>query len=356
MRKPRLFYFLPFFHTVSFQFVAKWHVYFLRELFNVFQLDEKFFYSKLALFFLPSHKVSCLHPFFYLAFERESHLKLLRLKTEYIVGFDVADSTAISPKAVKVANMCDLIIVPTEFSKEVFENSGVETRIEVIPHGVPEEFKIEKIVIKHPLIKKLTRMKLEKKYFYILYFLWHSWKRKGAHLVYEVMKEIQKEFLNVVLLLKTGTYRDPFVEILLSLRTIEVSGFMSLRTLIELYSIADVVIVPSLAGGFEWNALEAIALGIPTIVPNSPFFNHIKKYAITIDNVREVEVYEDNPIHIGKGYEPEPNTFYNVLKDVILNYPSYKEKFVKQRYEVLEKFSWSNIGRKLISIFSEFTR
>jgi len=347
-------YFYPYFHLVSFQFIAKHHVNALKKIAKVTQFDESVFYRRLALFFLPKYDSIFLHPLFYLALERYKHLLTVKRKCDLLVGVDVADSTLLSPKAVKVANFCDLIIVPSSFSKEVYHTSGVDTDIEVVPHGVSKIFVQDDLQIVHPILQKLLRLKFEKGYIYVLYFLWHSWKRKGAHIVYSVVQKIQEKYRNVILLLKTGDIYDPFVEILMNLRTIRLEGYISRYTLAQLYRIADVLLVPSLAGGFELNALEGIVSGLPTIIPNSPFFNDYKHYAITIPEVREVELYEDNPIHIGKGFEPTVESTYETLVTVIEHLDYYKEIFQKQKWKVYEEFKWDRIYGKLIEIIKKY--
>ncbi len=123
---------------------------------------------------------SLVHPIFHV-FRGRSVIPMMRGVHRHLGGFDVADTDMISSSAVRTANKMDLIMVPSEFSKQAYVNSGVKTRVEVVPHGVNEELysqpKSPSSLVPGDGVK-------------ILFFFWHSELRKGADVVREVMKRI----------------------------------------------------------------------------------------------------------------------------------------------------------------------
>lgn len=72
--------------------------------------------------------------------------RLLDIKHK-IGGFDVADSDKISPFSVEILNKLDLIMVPSNWTKDAFINSGVKSPIEILPFGIPDEFLDDNTVI-----------------------------------------------------------------------------------------------------------------------------------------------------------------------------------------------------------------
>jgi hypothetical protein len=167
-----------------------------------------------------------LHPFLYPFTSKESFLNNARNFARLLVtknkigGFDVADSDKVSDIAVELLNKIDLIMVPSTFSRDAFINSDVRPEIvQVLPHGLDDYFltddvdvdsenesigtenvdnedidnknnsNVEKV---EKTFNKLRELR-EKGKILILYFSIHSGYRKGADLVEEVMKRVEKK-------------------------------------------------------------------------------------------------------------------------------------------------------------------
>jgi len=194
----RVWYVYPMWHRVSFTLVAQRHIRELKRYMRVEEIDE------LAFPHINPHSrpVVILHPYFYVM-TRASRLIARRLQ-HYgaLIGVDVADSDHISQLAVSMTNYARAMIVPSTFSKRVYECSGVTVPVHVVPHGLDEEwYTVPNTAVQY--FADLVQLKREKRLKYILFFLWHSEYRKGWDLVLEWYRRLRAERKDVVLVLKT---------------------------------------------------------------------------------------------------------------------------------------------------------
>ena len=350
---PEIMYIYPQWHIVSFTLVARHHIHYLRKITQVYEVDETWLDAISCASVLASKRVYMLHPLFYMLWNRDIARRVLRQTAEKLIGFEVADTDRISEKAVELANEADLIIVPSRWVREVFIRSGVKTSIEVVPHGVSELFKRERRVPTLSNLLLLYFLKKERGYKYVLFFLHHSGYRKGADLVYEVMKKLQQKYRDLVLVVKRSNIADPYLARLRKLRMIEVAGWLSEDDLIDLYDVCDICFVPSRGGGFELPALEALARGLITIVPNAGCFLDYANYCITVKVAKWVPVFRDNPIHVGLGHEIDVDDAVSKFEEVLENYSYWKSLFEKRRGNVLKRFSWGKVCLRLITVLRQ---
>ena len=229
----------------------------------------------------------------------------------------------------------------------------MRTRVEVVPHGISSVFMEDEVFPSDPRLRRLLVRKTLNGYVYVLYFLWHSGFRKGADLVYKVMREIQRDYPNVVLVVKRGDIEDPYMSDLRRLKCFEVVGWLSERELVALYDLCDVCIVPSRGGGFELNAVEALARGLPTLVPRWGCFLDYVEYCVPVDVESYVRLFGDNPVHVGRGASVSVLDFYFKLKTVIDDLEEYKERFRRRSKVIREKYSWENVCKKLRDVICD---
>jgi glycosyltransferase involved in cell wall biosynthesis len=371
----RISYIYPVYKADSFHIVASNHTKYLR---HKYLADDKHVeieeidWFQLATIDWKEKRNILIHPFLYpfaspesFKYNLENFAKLLSMKNK-IAGFDVADSNRISNLAVDLVNKIDLMMVPSTFAKNAYIKSGVDIPIEILPHGIVDEF-----IITDPIsdqrdgntniysthannistnnnnmynneLIKLIKMKQDGNIL-VLYFLIHSEHRKGADLVKNVMKRIQNKFRNVYLVVKsknTAYFSD--------IRSVNITSWMDNNDLRLLYDTCDICLSPSRGGGFELNALEAISRGIPTLVTNGCCFTDLINYFIPIDLSRKiVQPLPGNAIHIGTGCEVDINDFDKKLTDVINRLDYWKEYFRNNSNEIKEKYSWRNTADML---------
>lgn len=344
-------YFYPKYSKDSFTYVASNHIMQLRKQFSVFEYDE----SQIErLFWTRKHNI-VMHPYLLFvcgatkqSYEKKSRrLRVIKSHARRLIAFDVADSDRISDIAVELLNECDCVFVPSAFCKDVLRNSGVETNVFIVPHGIRKSFYLDIDVTSCETYRMLNEIKKSHDYKFVLYFLSHSGFRKGADVVYYALKSIQSYRDDVVLVLKRNKLCDPFVNALRNLRMIEISDYLDDFELRALYEACDLTIVPSRGGGFELNALESISLAKPTIVTNYGCFNDYISYAIPVRIDRYVKLFSNNIIHVGNGANPDCEDLERKIVDVIDNYEYYSEIFDKNAYYVKKIYDWNEIGDKL---------
>jgi glycosyltransferase involved in cell wall biosynthesis len=357
-RRKYLFYVYPKFKQVSFHYISQIHIQYLRNHIRVQELDEEV----LDVVKLVRGRNILLHPILYTTMgdrledygKRIQRLKkLLRIKNK-LGGFETADSDRISRWAVDILNQMDLVIVPSTFAKNTIQNSGVVAPTEVLPHGIPDEFLNPNRIITHPQLIELLDFKIKHKAIFVLHHLPHSYYRKGSDLVYEVMKKVQEKYSNVYLIVKRLGNLDPLLGKLLSLKSFEIGEELNWKDYVSLYDVCDICLVPSRGGGFECAGIEAIARGVPTLVPDAGCFKDYIQHTVPIVVNSYPEVLAGNPIHIGKGFEVSLEDFYEKLTHVIENLEDYKRKFRKHAKEVREKYSWSKICDRLVEILKNY--
>jgi len=353
-----IYYFYPKYKTTSFSVIAQQHIRYLSRRVNIFEFDIDFYSS---IYWAPGKRI-LVHPIFYsfIGLEKakaeKALRKLYRLRNvaSRLGGFDVADTDRISETAVELANRFDLIIVPSTFAKEAYVRSGVEIPVEVLPHGIPEEFQVPVKKITNKTIKELYKFKREKKAIFILYFLWHSGFRKGADVLAAAIEQVFNEFDNVYLIIKRMETEDPYLKELRGPRTREIATFLSWDELRQLYDICDIAVVPSRGGGFELNALEAISRGLITIVPEAgPFLDYIQ-YTIPFRVKGRVKIFEDNPVHVGYGWDPDPEDLARKIIFAIDNLQKLRTTFANFALEIRTKYSWAKICNRLYSILLKY--
>ena len=348
--KKRISYIHSLYANDSFAIVASNHVKYLKYKYiaeNEHIEIESIDWSQLGSISWNEKRNVLLHPFLYpfssiesFAQNSRNFAKLLGMKNK-IGGFDVADSNRISSFAVGIVNRIDLMMVPSGFARDAYISSGVTTPVEILPHGIPDEFLRDDPINTNNTnngdIIKLRNLKKSGNIL-ILFFLIHSEHRKGADLVRNVMKRIQKKFENVYLVVK-GPMRNYFSGI----RTVHIESWMSNNDLKLLYDTCDICLSPSRGGGFELNALEAVSRGVPTLVTNGGCFLDLINYFIPI-NLSNIATQSlpGNAVHIGYGCEADINDLDKKLTDTIDRLEYWKKHFKSNTEEIRDKYSWRN--------------
>ena len=352
--KKRLTYCYPVKKNVSFSLIARNHIrYGLGERYYVFHVDVD---NLRFLRLLPTNYV-LLHPLFYPFYycwynDRELQYQLAKIRStrcDKIVALDTADSDRISDRAVMIANyLPDVIIVPSEYSRKAYIDSGVKKPIHVLPHGVSDVFFTDIFVIKdHQLLFIYKKAKNEGKKI-MLFFCLHSEYRKGADIVHKAINILRKERNDFILLCKFSTHNQPYIDMCDYI----ITKFMNDDELKTLYDISDIVLVPSRGGGFELNGLEALIRDRPIVYPEG---SCIEEYAKRIVPELAVKVafkpivLPNNPIHVGRGHEVDLDDFIGKIRYVLDNVEELKLK-IRERFKEKHQFRWVEIVGKLINI------
>ena len=291
-----------------------------------------------------------IHPLFYTSLDQPKLFRLVLRRAKTVIGFDVADTSHISNLAAYAASLTDAVVVPSNYSRTVFARSGVLAPVYVVPHGVDDVFLRDAREPSDDEIRELARMKC----FKILFFLWHSGFRKGADVVAEAYAKVAKK-RNVCLIVKGAGFPDPFLEYFQFLPNVTViSRWLSKDDLVDLYDAVDLVVVPSRGGGFELNALEALARRKPVIVSSWPAFDDYCKTCLRVTSRGTVELFKGDPVakkvHDGAGVNPDPGDLAQKIVYVIDNYDSVMRRYESVFKTVRSFFTWRVIGKTLSNL------
>jgi glycosyltransferase involved in cell wall biosynthesis len=265
-------------------------------------------------------------------------------------GFETADSDQISKVAVDVLNRFDVVFLPSTFAINALRKSGVSSPLELVPHGLSDALLDPDRTIAADSIRHIQQIKQKNEATLVLFFCLHSDYRKGADLVYEAMEHIQGMHSDVYLVVKKTSHDTEIKKKMRSLRLIEIPTWLSESELRQLYDVCDMLLVPSRGGGFELNALEGLARGIPTLAPNAGCFTDYIQYAIPLPVVGNPKVFPDNPIHVGNGWETSVDQLAHMIHQVLGSMETWKEKADANAPIIRQKYSWTTVCNSLFDL------
>jgi Glycosyltransferase len=365
-------YAYPQFHTVSFTLIARKHIEYLRRqrLADVQELDELTLPS-----FLPSVKYNLvLHPWIYiyhrflqsrqnatdatLKYRLPGYLKWWRSNFSQIIAIDVCDSDRMSDYAVELLNQADKVVVPSSYCAEVYGRSGVKRPVFRVPHGLdpdwyalPNVWDVAPAKSINPSLLEVYLYKLRKRKRLLLFWLWHSEGRKGWPEVRALYERLVKERNDVVLVLKTMVPNSPAFQEIMHLGAIQIYGWLSDYEKMVLYDMADVTLTFTRGGGFEMNALESLARGVPVITSDRGSWTEYVPPFLQVKAGEKVKVFEDNSIHVGYGYKVDVEDALNKVHDILENYDDYKARVEEWRQKVLaSEYRWDIVAKRLVEI------
>lgn len=205
---------------------------------------------------------------------------IMRLEAPVKILFTMFESTRIPDEWLDYLEVADKIIVPSKWNQKVFEKSGIKT--DVIPLGYNDD------VFKY--VERQPKRPQRKDFVFLHYNAFNI--RKGFT---EVFKAFVKEFAPtepVKMIFKTTLERPPLPLPPSQYPNIEVrTGSISDKELFELCGESDCFVFPSRGEGFGMTPVEAMATGLPTIVPNA---HGISEY-FNSDYMYEAKVAEECP-------------------------------------------------------------
>ncbi|MBA7541998.1 hypothetical protein ES705_34314 [subsurface metagenome] len=353
-----IYYIYPKYKNLSFTSIARAHIAGLKPRVKIQEIDEEVLDH--ALWLRPRNIL--LHPTLYVTIgDRKDQFKVrqerlsrcLKVKGK-LGGFETADTNQIGKWAVNTVNKLDVLFLPSDFAMRVFKSSGVKIPLFKIPHGLSDIMMSKPDKKRDIRFKDLLKIKRKNQAIFVLFFCLHSEYRKGADLVCEAMEFVQGLHKDVYLILKTGEGDNQSIRQLSNLKTIKITSWLSELELKQLYDICDILIVPSRGGGFEMNAIEGIARGLPTIVPDAGCFKDYVKYAIPVPILKRPTIFPDNPIHIGTGWECTPDFLADTINKTITNLDEEKEKAKGRCEEIKNIYDWDKIVDRLYNILRKY--
>jgi len=353
-----IWYVHPMFKHVSFGVIGEKHYELLKQHFRIEPIDE------LAFPFIQiiSHPLVLMQPYFYPMQKFEKKITRNLNKISGIIGVDVADSDHISKYAVRLTDHATAMIVPSNFSKHTYVNSGVKRPVHVISHGVDREW-IEAPKQKPATFHHLARLKERRNLKLILCWILHSPIRKGLDLLLQYYQALMKEYNNVLLVVKTAQGVGYFPE------TIEIKdgqlehhmdgkvliGWLNEKEKMELFDLCDLYFLSSRGGAFEHPPLEALARGeIVLGAKGGAWEDYLPDWAL-IPSRKSGQVLPNNQIHDGCGVEVLIDKAVDKTIEIFNNMDEYKAR-VQEHIDtcVKQNFTWEKIGLQLKNVVQKY--
>lgn len=349
-RRPSIWYVYPIHHKVSFNLIAEQHIRQIRKKYKVQKIEERGF-----LHVTPrSSPFVIVHPLLYICGKNVERFAFVRGFMRRVIGVEVADSNRVSMKAVTICNIADALIVPSTWAREAYIKSGVAVPVHVVPHGLSEEFYKPPMEPENDQLKFIKKIKKERNYIYLLFFLWHSSWRKGADLVYKVTERICKERDNVVLILKGSSLSINSTLAFNEQKTILVTGWLSNKDLVALYDMCDIYLLFSRGGGFELNGLEALARGLVVVAPEKGSWTDYLPKESLVPIARWVHPLPNNEYHIGLGGEIDTEKAVDKILSIIDDLDEWKARYREYAIKAREKYSWDKVGEILLDVIDKY--
>jgi glycosyltransferase involved in cell wall biosynthesis len=253
---------------------------------------------------------------------------------------------------------CDLILAPSQFSRQIFLNSGVpDTSIKVIPHGIDPQ-----------LFASNAKIDLgTTKAFKILANIAQPHIRKN---IPSLLEAYGKAFTNkddVCLILKAKPKKpsqtfDVDLNALLRDFNVKFSHHADLKVygdyvenIATIYNSIDAVYTMTHCEGFYMPALEGLAAGKINIAPNyggqKDFLNHDN--SLLIDGKEEranpKSMYWEQKSN-ALWFNPSIDSAVDKLRYAYANFQSLNEKLAANKLVIQQQYSWDTIAERITSL------
>jgi Glycosyltransferase len=201
---------------------------------------------------------------------------LPRIEAPYRILYTMFESTKIPEDWSDYLQAADMVIVPSKWCQSVFAKSGIETK--VVPLGYDNE------VFKY--VDREDKGKGRKTFSFLHYNAFNL--RKGFRELWTAFNREFEKTEPVKLILKTTLEHTPLPIIQSEYPNVEViRGGATKKELFEICKRSDCFVFPSMGEGFGMPPLEAMATGLPLIMPNShgltEYYNDKLMYDVKIE-------------------------------------------------------------------------
>jgi len=261
------------------------------------------------------------HPIAALAMKNVSGKKILTIHgiySEQIGMLHGKSSSNFSNKYEK--NAFEWADAVTAGSKEAFEYySKLGTKVSFIPNAIDVDS---------------LPSEIDTRYEKQIIFAGRLSKEKGILTILDTAKNLPKDIH--LLIIGNGPEKESVVESIKNRENVHYLGYQSKEKTIPLIRGSKLLIQPSLAEGISATLLEAMACKTPVIATNIG---------------GNMELFENNIT----GILIEPENPKELLKEIIslLNNPTKLEQISKSAFEQVQKYDWSNIGKKYLNLYEK---
>lgn len=274
---------------------------------------------------------------------------LIKLESPYRIIYTMFESDKIPDDWHSYLESADLILVPSRWCASVFKKAGFDTK--VVPLGYND--KIYKF-------KERINKRVNKQTFNFLHYNAFNI-RKGFP---EVFKAFTQEFDKtepVKMIFKTTQRPEqippPFNNLEGNYPNIEViTGSIPQRDMQSLMERSDCFVFPSRGEGFGMTPLEAMATGMPTIVPNahgiSEYFNELYMYEVKVESTCPALYSRYKGVDVGNMVVCDVKDLQRQMRYVYEHQKDALEKG-KLASEYVKNWTYTKTAEKLRDIINE---
>jgi len=267
-----------------------------------------------------------------------------KLDNDYRILYTMFESTKIPDDWKEHLEKADMVIVPSQWCKSVFEKAGITAR--VVPLGYDDNI--------FKFVERKVAHKQRRDFVFLHYNAFNV--RKGFQEVWEAWNKAFSKDEPVKLILKTTLERIPLPITKREYPNVEIiSGRMTDRELARLNGNSDCFIFPSRGEGFGMTPLEAMATGAAAIVPNahgiSEYFNAEYMYEVKTEPCPAgYSRYKGQ--NVGEMYKSDVD---DLAKQMRYAYDHQEEtlELGRKASEYVKQYTYKNTAKKLYEIFEE---
>jgi len=269
------------------------------------------------------------------------------------VGFTMFECDEIPESWVPLLSMVDMMLVPSEFNREVFAKHFPVEKIHVAPLGVNAwDFPYKERRRDRPL-KFLHFSTLCTEY------------RKGADLAFQAFEKAFPNRDDVYLEINCRTPRAGLTEeqvlqligVTPSARVRVCSGLKTVAELRDLFYDFDCMIYPSRGEGFGLIPLEAMASGLPVIHTGETGMRAYADLGLTVrSDITKAYIgrgrLDDEVVQTwhgttGQWYEPNLDDLVDRMREVDREYKFVQAKAARDSKAIAERFTWDQTARAI---------
>lgn len=245
-------------------------------------------------------------------------------------------------KAKDIINKLDMLLVPSQHNKLVFQKEGITIPIEVVNLGVDTK-----------MYPKIIRPKRKTFTFLILGTLTI---RKNVGALLSAFIELFKDNPDVKLVIKTtsgtiGHLNFPWKNIEI------IDSYATPEETLELYKRADCFVFPSRGEGFGLPPLEAMSTGLPVIFSANTgmleYAHNQFNYPVPISHKAKAVRFPKKWGNVGNWYEIDYKALKEMMKYVYENREEAYFKGLDAAEWVRQRFTYDQTAKRIISLLTK---
>lgn len=268
---------------------------------------------------------------------------IMRMDNPYRIIFTMFESTKIPDDWKEYLLEADKVIVPSKWCQKVFKDAGVES--DIIPLGYDDS------------VYTYFQRRKRKTFTFVHYNAFNL--RKGFLELFEAFTREFKPTENVRLVLKTTSNTVPSAMPINPAQYPNIEIIFGKKTegeLVDILNAGDCFVFPSRGEGFGLTPIEAMATGLPVIVPNahgiSEYFDKRYMYPVKGESCPATySAYKNQDV--GTMFKCDVKHLQKQMRYVFEHQKEAREKG-KKASEYVKRYTWSKTAEQLNTILKEY--